>query len=644
MDPVASGDIGSAHGACSDKIVWTPYMELRFIEFMHEEFISHRLQSSTFSPSVWARNCEKMNSAMYPSYVFTTEQLKGKLNRLHRVWRLMNDILNRGTGWGWDSERHTITDDAGRLEELYRENPEYKKIVEHGLPHFDLCTQMFAQNPASELSEIGTPPTDLLSVPSGSKRQARIGTRVLQLKKCKTMDKLNKSLQGKIDRSGPKATDYIERCVDELTKFKDLSDVIFTTTLECFHSHSTPSTSEGASHDNDSSTGTPSTPGSPGSDESDVPEEFYYFRDVIWPELFQENVPRNTSVLQGEDLVVEIMSTPHAGRFYDNNRMTKPCFYALVDALSSRGLLPQGQAARASNIEEVAILMQIVGMHKRHRDSMERFQHSLETIHHRFHRVLSTLCALAPEMITRPNWTNKHPKIASNPDFYPYFKDCIGTMDDTLVPAWAPRIDLNKYRSRKGRIAQNVLAICDFDLNFTYVYAGWEGRATDARVLDHAILQDRAFPFPPLGKYYLVDAGFANYQCFLAPYRGTSDDICRILDQGQIPTRGTLESRDGTPLHVLGIAYDCNTMWIVLSDTVQQLFRLIYPLARRYLIYPEPLYPSMLEVWGRTRAGRDLDEEHTPSQHGDNRSSGPSSRQGDHKSPIVILDSIAPSA
>ncbi|KAL0424427.1 UNVERIFIED_CONTAM: hypothetical protein Sradi_0977500, partial [Sesamum radiatum] len=37
-----------------------------------------------------------------------------------------------------------------------------------------------------------------------------------------------------------------------------------------------------------------------------------------------------------------------------------------------------------------------------------------------------------------------------------------------------------RYRSRKGRLAQNVLAICDFDMNFTYVYAGWEGSAADA--------------------------------------------------------------------------------------------------------------------------------------------------------------------
>ncbi|KAL0408063.1 UNVERIFIED_CONTAM: hypothetical protein Sradi_1740700 [Sesamum radiatum] len=49
--------------------------------------------------------------------------------------------------------------------------------------------------------------------------------------------------------------------------------------------------------------------------------------------------------------------------------------------------------------------------------------------------------------------------------------------DGTLVPAWVPKADQNRYWSRKGRLAQNVLAICDFDMNFTYVYAGWEGSA-----------------------------------------------------------------------------------------------------------------------------------------------------------------------
>ncbi|KAL0408367.1 UNVERIFIED_CONTAM: hypothetical protein Sradi_1771100 [Sesamum radiatum] len=127
--------------------------------------------------------------------------------------------------------------------------------------------------------------------------------------------------------------------------------------------------------------------------------------------------------------------------------------YALVDALTSRGLLPHNQTSRVIPIEEVALFMQIVGMHKRQRDNMERFQHSLETINRRFHLVLSALCAMAPELLTLSNFTDIHPKVANNPDFYPYFKDCVGAMDGTLVPAWVPRVDQNRYRSRKGRLA-----------------------------------------------------------------------------------------------------------------------------------------------------------------------------------------------
>ncbi|KAK4421439.1 hypothetical protein Salat_2094500 [Sesamum alatum] len=61
----------------------------------------------------------------------------------------------------------------------------------------------------------------------------------LQTKKMDTMDKVQESLQGKIERTGPKATEAIERCVEELSKFEDLPDQIFTTALERFHSHTT---------------------------------------------------------------------------------------------------------------------------------------------------------------------------------------------------------------------------------------------------------------------------------------------------------------------------------------------------------------------------------------------------------------------
>ncbi|KAL0289359.1 UNVERIFIED_CONTAM: hypothetical protein Sangu_2617300 [Sesamum angustifolium] len=117
---------------------------------------------------------------------------------------------------------------------------------------------------------------------------------------------------------------------------------------------------------------------------------------------------------------------------------------------------------------------------------------------------------------------------------YPtHWQDCVGAMDGTLVPAWVPQIDQNRYRSRKGRLAQNVLAIYDFDMNFTYVYAGWEGSAADARVLNHTVSQDPTFPFPPIGNIYLVDVGLNNYQCFLAPYRGTRYHLAEYRRNGR---------------------------------------------------------------------------------------------------------------
>lgn len=66
-----------------------------------------------------------------------------------------------------------------------------------------------------------------------------------------------------------------------------------------------------------------------------------------------------------------------------------------------------------------------------------------------------------------------------------------------------------------------MLAICDFDMKFTYVYAGWEGSAHDSHILRAAQETDPRFPHPPADRYYLVDSGYSNTPGFLAPYRGT---------------------------------------------------------------------------------------------------------------------------
>ncbi|KAK4435139.1 hypothetical protein Salat_0677200 [Sesamum alatum] len=104
----------------ANKVTWIAFIELVFIELMHEEFVNVRLKSSTFSPFVWGRICDRLNATLAPTYAYTIEQLKGKLNRFRRARRLLNDLISGGTGWGWDSQLNTVIDEHGCLEELYR--------------------------------------------------------------------------------------------------------------------------------------------------------------------------------------------------------------------------------------------------------------------------------------------------------------------------------------------------------------------------------------------------------------------------------------------------------------------------------------------------------------------------------------------
>jgi hypothetical protein len=44
-----------------------------------------------------------------------------------------------------------------------------------------------------------------------------------------------------------------------------------------------------------------------------------------------------------------------------------------------------------------------------------------------------------------------------------------------------------------------VLAICDFDMRFTFAVVGWSGSAHDTRILNHALANFPSFPVPPKG-------------------------------------------------------------------------------------------------------------------------------------------------
>ncbi|KAL0381454.1 UNVERIFIED_CONTAM: hypothetical protein Sangu_0209700 [Sesamum angustifolium] len=94
---------------------------------------------------------------------------------------------------------------------------------------------------------------------------------------------------------------------------------------------------------------------------------------------------------------------------------------------------------------------------------------------------------------------------------------------------------------------------------------------------------------------------------------------------------------------LLGIFYDIETFDMVFPSELRPRVSRYYPLASRYYQYPEPHYPSMLEVWGTIRLSGVLVEDQGAAQDNESINSLRSPVRGGVDAPIVISDSAAPS-
>ncbi|XP_039126601.1 uncharacterized protein LOC120262701 [Dioscorea cayenensis subsp. rotundata] len=188
-----------------------------------------------------------------------------------------------------------------------------------------------------------------------------------------------------------------------------------------------------------------------------VPIQYLYMMSMLKGE-------KRTSSLTGHRWVYEILNGSDT-RFFEQVRMNKSVFRRLVDELTQM------------NVEE-------------------RFQHSGEIVHRQFHRVLKATRKLGND-ITRPidgNFKDVHDYICGDVRYWPYFKDCIGTIDGTHVAVLVPTDS--------------------------------QGSAHDARVLMEALRNPSLqFPQPLEGKYYLVDSRYPTMKGFLGSYKSAKYHI-----------------------------------------------------------------------------------------------------------------------
>ncbi|RVX08681.1 Protein ALP1-like [Vitis vinifera] len=235
---------------------------------------------------------------------------------------------------------------------------------------------------------------------------------------------------------------------------------------------------------------------------------------------FKEKKPCRTSSHTGYKFVMDVLNG-HEIRCFEQFRMEKHVFMNLLETLTKRYGLKEGFDMPL--IEVLAMFLTTIGHGLSNRMIQERFQHSGESVSRWFEIVLDVVCLMAVDIIkpSDPQFKEVPDKIRNDDQYWPYFKNCIGVIDGTHIPVVVPRDRKIPYIGRKGVTTQNVMAVCDFNMCFTFAWAGWEGAAHDAQVFLEALRRpELGFPDPPRGKYYLVDAGYPQMSGYLGPYKG----------------------------------------------------------------------------------------------------------------------------
>ena len=144
----------------------------------------------------------------------------------------------------------------------------------------------------------------------------------------------------------------------------------------------------------------------------------------------------NTSEFNVLSWINEILNG-HQNRCQNNFRMKRLCFHALYEKLQHHGLASRPEICV---VEMVGIFIYTMATGLSNRQLQERFQRSGSTISICFHDVLNAFQILAADVIKpgEQQFTTVPPHIGNSTRYYPYFRNCIGAIDDTHASTHLP--------------------------------------------------------------------------------------------------------------------------------------------------------------------------------------------------------------
>ncbi|XP_011622943.1 uncharacterized protein LOC105420565 [Amborella trichopoda] len=222
--------------------------------------------------------------------------------------------------------------------------------------------------------------------------------------------------------------------------------------------------------------------------------------------------------------------------------------------------------------EQVTIILSTVTQDKWNRVVQERFQHSGQTISYYSHRVLQAILQLEP-LFLQPASNETPAHIASDTlRFYLYFKDCVRAIDGTHVSARVRSQLHNHFRKIKYFLSQNVMDAVGFDMRFHFVLTGWEGFASDSKVLYDAISNEGSRLTVLEGKYYLVDGGYPTIRGFIGPHRRVRYHLNEFTSGPRAPQNHNelFNKRHSTLRNVVGRTFGLWKVDVVIACAILQ--------------------------------------------------------------------------
>jgi hypothetical protein len=149
------------------------------------------------------------------------------------------------------------------------------------------------------------------------------------------------------------------------------------------------------------------------------------------------------------------------------------------------------------SIEALGMFLWMCGVPQSVRQAKHIFTHSKETISRRFTDVLKSVNRLTAHIVKLkdPSFAVVHQKIQDHRS-WPHFKKCIGAIDGTHISVTVPLSEQTVHINRHGYCSQNVMAVCDFDMRFTFMVSGWPGSAHDTHIWRDTLLNKYKKKFP----------------------------------------------------------------------------------------------------------------------------------------------------